>query len=123
MISQDPRTNQPTVRPMSDTYVEQSKGYVRLLGKRHEPNAIARILKISPGTVANLWRGRLKAIPVDIYMRLCEAVSNELKAEIGRLEHELALVEASAPGASAGEMAAMVSQIEGMKRLLKERSK
>lgn len=33
------------------------------------------------------------------------------------------LVEASAPGASAGEMAAMVSQIEGMKRLLKERSK
>ena len=122
MVIQVPRTTASKDKAMSDTYVDQSKVYVRLLNRWYEPNAIARVLKVSSGTLQNLWRGRLKTIPVDIYMRLCEAVSKELRAEIGRLELELAMAEARAPRTSAREMATMVSQIEAMKTLLKERT-
>lgn len=106
---------------MSDTYVDQSKDYVRLLGRRHAPEALARMLNLSPGALQNLWRGRIKSISVDVYARICEAVASELKKEIGRLEHDLALVVARSPGARDGEMAAVAAQIEAMKNLLKER--
>lgn len=122
MVIQTKCTNQPTgKKAMSDTYVERTQGYVRRLGERHEPNAIASMLKISPGTLQNLWRGRLKSIPVDLYMRLCDMVAAELRREIGHLEHEIALVTASAGRRSDSEIPKMVSQVEALRELLEAR--
>lgn len=106
---------------MSDTYVERTQGLVRSLGHRHEPRAIASMLRISPGTLQNLWRGRLKSIPVDLYMRLCDVVAAELRREIGHLENELSNISQSTMGARNSEMEAMVSQVAGLKKLLETR--
>ena len=124
MVIHDPRLIQPRSgekKVMSDTYVERSQGYVRTLGRRHEPTAIAHMLKISPGTFQNLWRGRLKSIPVDLYMRLCDAVAADLRREIGHLEHELSSIASGVGHASDGEMAKMATQIEALKRTLEAR--
>lgn len=122
MVIHQKCTNQPTgKKAMSETYVVRSQWYVKRLGERHEPSAIASMLKISPGTLQNLWRGRLKSIPVDLYMRLCDVMAAELRREIGHLEHEIALVSAGASRHSDGEISAMVAQVAALKRTLEAR--
>lgn len=100
---------------MTDTYVERSQRYVRTLGKRHEPSAIARMLRIEAGTLQNLWRGRLKSIPVDLYNRLCDAVAAELRREIGHLENELSIIASTTARYSDREISEMVSLLARLK--------
>lgn len=120
---QPSRLIQSDEKIMSTAFVEQSQDLLRVLGRQNTEGVIARKLRITTGTLQNIKRGRLKSIPVDLWARLNNAVAKELRAEIGRLEATLAVVDQSARRLGYGEMAAMAAEIERMKRLLKERAK
>lgn len=115
------RLIQPNEKIMSVAFVEQSQGLVRMLAKKHPEGAIASKLRITIGTLQNLKRGRLKSIPVELWARLTSIVASELRAEITRLEVQLALVDESHNRIGDGEMAQMAEQLEKMKTLLRER--
>lgn len=115
--------NQPNEQMMSVAFVEQSQALIKVLASQNSEGVIARKLRITTGTLQNLKRGRLKSIPVDLWMRINNIVASELRAEIGRLEAQLAVVDESARRIGDGEMAAVAQQIERMKQLLKEKSK
>lgn len=122
-IIQSSRLNQPDERIMNAAYVEQSQDLIKVLARQNSEGVIARKLRITVGTLQNIKRGRLKSIPVDLWARLNNAVAKELRAEIGRLEATLAVVDESTRRIGDGEMAAVAAQIERMKLLLKERTK
>lgn len=50
--------------------------------------AIARSTRISPGTLANIARARLKSINADVRDKIIAALIADLSQEIQRLEHE-----------------------------------
>lgn len=54
--------------------------------------AVARRLKIPPGTLENLRRGRIKGVRAWLVERVQSAFVRELELEIARLTHERQLV-------------------------------
>lgn len=106
---------------MTDTYVLESKRHVRRLGEIYGTTMLADKLRVSSGTLQNIWRGRLKSISVDLYMRICDTVAAELRREIGHLEHELSVIAKSTRRYSDSEVAKMAKEIARLKALLEDR--
>lgn len=56
---------------------------------------VARLVGVSAGTLENLRKGRLKAVSVHVYDRLCAGMIRGLEAEMRHLEHELQILRQS----------------------------
>lgn len=80
--------------------------------------AIARRLKVSPGTLESLIRGRLKGLREEIAHRLRGLVIHELEAEIERLEHELSIARTIGTYADADQIDAAHAALEQARKLL-----
>lgn len=87
----------------SAEFTARARGWARSLEDREAAStgrslvaarrSLARKIKIAPGTLENLRKGRIKAVAADVYARLHEAVDRQLYAEMRRLEHEYQLVQ------------------------------
>ena len=73
--------------------------------------AVARRAEVSPGTLENLRKGRLKAIAVHVYDRLRAAVIRELENEVRSLEHELQILRATGVDPRENEIDAVVASL------------
>lgn len=67
---------------------------------------VARDIGVSPGTIENLQRNRLKTIAGWLRDALRARVIRELEAEIVRLQHEIAVLRQSGVDPRSDEMAA-----------------
>lgn len=106
---------------MTDTcYVSESKRRVRKLAEVYDVETLTRRLEISPGAFQNLWRGRLKTISVDLYMRLCDAAEAEMRREIGHLHHEITVIAKTTRRHSRSKMETMAAQLKAMKKTLED---
>jgi hypothetical protein len=99
-------------------FVERSRGFVRLLERRHDAPAVARKVKVGLGTLQNLRRGRLKSIPVDVYERLRAAVTRELEHEIKRLEAELVVARQGAVDPRSDEVGEVEAHLQAAREAL-----
>lgn len=81
---------------------------------------VARRLRVVPGTLENIVRGRLKDIGHELAERLRGAIANELLREISRLERELELARACGPGPDRDEIDAAHAALEQAYRLLRK---
>lgn len=96
---------------------ERARSSLPLQGAR---KIVARHLGVSPGTLENLRRGRIKDVRAGLLERLRTAVVRELETEIGRLNHELEMARAGCRGASADEIASMVAETDRLRALAGE---
>lgn len=113
------------------SYVEHFSRWTRELEEREASRSgvtipvarkiVARRLRVSPGTLENLVRGRLKEIGYLLGERLKGVVANELCREIARLEDELRVVRAGLSDAGCDEIAAAEHALEEARRLLGSR--
>ncbi len=79
---------------------------------------VARREGVAPGTIENILRGRVKAVAGWVRDRLRAAVIRELQAEIGRLEHELAVARLGAARPSDDEVFAAEAALAQARKLL-----
>jgi transposase-like protein len=82
--------------------------------------AVARRLKIPPGTLENLRRGRSKGVRIWIYETLRAAMVRELEQEQRRLDHELEILRQMGGGAVSGSIGEMEKHLEAVKGLIAE---
>jgi ribosomal protein L29 len=103
-------------------YLEQREGE-RYGGdlKKVRP-AVARRIGVSPGTLENLRKGRLKAVAAHVYARLWEAIDNELRTELRHLESELAAHATRRLDVNPDEAAAIVADIARIRTALTRRA-
>ncbi len=83
-------------------------------------NAIARRLKIAPGTLENLRRGRSKGVRAWIYEALRAELVRELEQEQRRLSHELEILRQGGKGAVSGSIGEIEKHLEAVKGLIVE---
>lgn len=112
----------------SAAYLERARGWVRTLEDREAARnshpvsearpSVARRTGISPGTLANIRNGRLKAIAVHVYDRLRAAVIRELETEVRHLEHELQLLRTAGVDPREGEMEEVVASLAKVREAL-----
>ena len=81
---------------------------------------IARRLKIAPGTLENLRRGRSKGVRAWIYEALRAEMIRELTQEQKRLAHELDMVRQSGGGAGSGTVTEIEKHLGAIKALVSE---
>ena len=67
-------------------------------------NAVARRIKVAPGTLENLRRGRTKGIRAWIFEALRAELVRELEQEQRRLAHELEILRQCGGGAVSGSI-------------------
>lgn len=79
---------------------------------------VARSIGVSPGTVENLQRGRLKTIAGWLRDALRARVIRELEAEIARLQHEIAVLRQSGVDPRSDEMAAVRADLSAVLEVL-----
>lgn len=92
-------------------------GGTRGAGRR----GLARRLRIACGTLENLARDRLKRVAADLYLKIEAAYADMLRAEIGRLETELAALGRAGDGGADRELvAALESQMSRIATLIDE---
>lgn len=95
---------------------EMSRGFSR----NDARSRLARKLGVSPGTLENLGRGRLKRTIDGFTYRLRALLERELEAEIERLAHELEMVRASRDGADPVAVCEIETHLAKAKALLRE---
>jgi hypothetical protein len=97
----------------------------RLGGTRGEGRrGLARRLRVACGTLENLARDRLKGVAADLYLKIEAAYADMLRAEIGRLEKELAAVDRAGNGGADRELvAALESQMSRIAALIDEQGR
>ena len=79
--------------------------------------AVASRLRVSPGTLENLRRGRLKEIGIGLYEKLRLATIHEAEREIKKLEHVAFLARSADLGEQA---AALESQRDAIRKAVGE---
>jgi hypothetical protein len=79
---------------------------------------VARAIGVSPGTIENLTRARLKRISGWLRDALRARVIRELEAEIVRLQHELAVLRQSGADPRCDEMAAVRADLSAILTVL-----
>lgn len=82
---------------------------------------VARRLKVVPGALEGLYRGRLKSLRHDFVERLRGLVADELTREIARLQRDLELARESDAGLDSDTLAAAQHAIEAARKLIEER--
>ncbi|MBB3771478.1 hypothetical protein FHS55_002077 [Angulomicrobium tetraedrale] len=81
---------------------------------------VARRVGLSPGTMENLRRGRIKAIKKHVYEWLLATVDRELASEIRKLETERAFLAAKAGRAPESEVRAVDASLQAARAALGE---
>lgn len=92
--------NDPTMSAVAN--VEDARQFARRLEDREAARSgatlhfvrpvVARRIGVSPGTLENLRRGRLKDVRKSIFDSLKAGVIREIEAEMRRCEHELQIL-------------------------------
>lgn len=82
---------------------------------------VARRLGVSPGTLENVKRGRLKGLRVWVVDRIREAVVREIEAEIARLVHELEIVRQAGCDPRDPDFLAAAAALETARALMERR--
>ena len=83
-------------------------------------NAVARRIKVAPGTLENLRRGRTKGIRAWIFEALRAELVRELEQEQRRLAHELEILRQGGGGAVSGSIGEIQKHLEAVKDLIVE---
>lgn len=105
--------------PMS-ALVDDARGYARWLERRSSRADVARRAGVSPGTIENVKRGRLKD-PLrlrGIVDRLRGVMLDELNKEIARLEHERGVLLAIGTDPRSDEMAEVAESLAACRKTL-----
>lgn len=79
---------------------------------------LARDIGITPGTIENLLRKRIKAISTNVYRRIVAAADRELLAEIGRLQHERTILAAKAGDADRRDLQQVDAHLQAARSAL-----
>jgi transcriptional regulator with XRE-family HTH domain len=79
---------------------------------------VARREGVSPGTLENLRRGRLKTIATHWYERLRGALIRELMMEVRRLEHEITILNQTGVDPRSDEVASVVADLARVRQAL-----
>jgi hypothetical protein len=98
--------------------IERSKGATVDQARRR----IAQKIRTGFGAVDNIIRERVKRVDERVRDRLCAVLVRELEAEIGRLEHELAMVRRSNSRLGAEHVREIQTHIAAAKALLTVRA-
>lgn len=85
-----------TMEPLRQTAIglERREQYRRGGTREEARERLARQMGLMPGTLFNLVRDRLKRLDDNLRERVVSYAIKEIEAEIGALEHELAMVRA-----------------------------
>lgn len=81
---------------------------------------VARKIGISPGTIENLLRKRIKAITTNVYRSIVAAADRELRREIARLEHERKIIAEKAGDAGRIDIGKVEAALEAAREALGE---
>ena len=109
-------------------YVEQARGWAKTLEDRARHDgapsltdariAVSRRTGVSPGTLENLRKNRLKAIAAHVYDSLRGGVIRALEAELRHLEHELTILRQTGVDPRSNATAAVTSDIQKVRSAL-----
>lgn len=109
-------------------YLDRASGWARFLEDREaartgQPvktarSAVSRRLAMSPGTLENLRKNRLKAIAAHWYERLRAGVIAELEAELRHVEHDLAIARQTGLDVGAGGVLSLEANAARLKGAL-----
>lgn len=80
----------------------------------HAQKQVARSIGVSPGTIENLMRSRLKRVSGWLRDALRARVIRELEAEVVRLQHELAVLLQTGEDPRSDEMAAVRADLSAI---------
>lgn len=81
-------------------------------------DVVARLTGISPGTLENLEKDRLKSVPAHVYDALRAGLISALEKDLGKLEHELFILKQTDGGPHSRATAAVVADIEKVREAL-----
>lgn len=79
---------------------------------------VAREVGVSPGTLENLRKRRLKSLGAHIYDALQRATVRRLERELARIEHELQLLKQQGEDPRSGEVQAVLASREAVRQAL-----
>lgn len=79
---------------------------------------VARLVGVSPGTIENLQRARLKRISGWLRDALRARVIREIEAEIVRLQHELSVLRQSGEDPRSNKITAVASDLQKAMRAI-----
>jgi len=80
---------------------------------------LARRLKVAPGTLENMRRGRVKEPSASLFEKIKGAWVRELEREIQALSHELEMVRQSGAGPDQQQVIAVETLLAQAKKLLR----
>lgn len=83
---------------------------------------LARSFGVSPGTIENIQRGRLKRISGWLRDALRARVIRELEAEVVRLQHEISILKQTGVDPRDNEMAAVRADLSAVLEVLGRRA-
>lgn len=95
----------------------------KLLGVRREearPLLAARMQE-APGTLENLFRGRLKGLPATLYEKARREYIRAVEREIGKLENELAVARAGHSDADFIDACEIEAHLAALRAIVKRR--
>lgn len=100
-------------------YVDRARGWAKRLEDAEAARsgmpvadarkAVARRLAMSPGTLENLRKGRLKAVAAHWYDTLRAGVIRELESELRHVQHEIAVARQTGLDPASGEAHALLA--------------
>jgi hypothetical protein len=82
---------------------------------------LAARLQEAPGTLENLFRGRLKGIPAALYEKARLEFIRAVEREIGRLQNELAIARAGRSDADLRDARAIEAHIAALREIVDRR--
>ena len=85
--------------------------------------ALARAMKLSPGTLLDIRKGRLKSLRGNVERAIDAALIDGLKNEIMRLENALAMAEARGMAADRREIKSLLGRRDALASLIEEAGK
>ena len=96
--------------------LERSRGSTRDIACRQ----VANKLRVGPGTVERLLRGRAKRLDARLFVNLTSLLSAELRAEVGRLLNELQNVQQRGYAVDKNEVAEVEACLEKASEILRD---
>ncbi len=86
----------------------------------HARKALARAMRLAPGTLLDIRKGRLKSLRGNVERAIDAQLITTLKKEIERLEHELEMAEARGVATDRREIEGLVGRRDALAALLNE---
>lgn len=103
-------------------FVETSEAKKLGLARREEARPIvAARLKEAPGTLENLYRGRLKGLRLALHEKLRNEFIRAAEREIGQLENELAFARAGLGDVDPNEIGEIEAHLQAVRAIVNRR--